>query len=251
MKNISTLLFLILQFFLSYGQTGNSPETYIYLVNDSLIKTDNLEVKLTPIGKPYFQAGNLKIKLDDVKFYKDFTGFYGKVNYYTNDSFLFFALQTSHGKINTYRFGEVVSTRPVLNTNYGTNNDFIYYNKGMGELKRINYTNFKVDLADNPLAIEHLKKYRRCKITATGFALAGLFSIVDGIVISAIQTKKDREAHEEAFMAGRESVNDRPGIRFKPLLIGIGGGVGCFVIAGRFSINKRKQLRQAIDIYNQ
>ena len=233
------------------GQINNISETYLYLYNDSLIKFKNLEVKLTPTGIPYFQTDNSKIELDNVKFYKDFTGFYANAKNYYPSYLPLFAKQICHGKINTYQFTQELTTRPMRYYNDQMHYNLLYYNKGFDDLKKINYRNLKVDLTDNPDALKHLNNYELCKISQTGFALAGQFSIVDGIIISVKQTSKDQKVFEKEFMAGKKSVNDNPGVRLNPFFIGLGGGIGFFVIAGEFSIFKHKQLKKAIDTFNQ
>jgi hypothetical protein len=251
MKKMPIFLLLILRLSVISGQINPLPETFVYHYNGLLVNAENLEVKLTPIGNPYFQIDDSKIQLDDVKFYKDFSGFYANVKNLNRFGISFFARQISKGKVNTYQYGRTITNRPTLESSSNINSDVCFYNKGFGDLKIIGYAELKNDLADNPEALSHLNNYEFCKFAHTGFALAGLFSLIEGIIISVKQTKRNQDAYTVQFMAGNKSVSDNPGISLAPSLIGLGGGIGCFFIARRFTICKQKQLQKAIDVYNQ
>jgi len=205
------ILGLILLSLVSFGQVDET-KNYLYLYSDSVIYSKFITFESPFFSEGYFILDSNEILSKKVKFYKKENDFYASLNY--NE----FALRVCKGKINLYeivKFG-VNHTKYILN----------FYNKNFEDLKDANYTNLKIDLADNKESLLYLNKFKKIRNIQTVLCLVGGASI-----LGCITTLPNNSSGTGNIIAL------------------IGGGC-CFWASYFISFSKPKQLRRAIDSYN-
>jgi len=224
-----------------FGQI-NENKDYVYFFTDSILY-GNVDYKKPFIGAAYLKVDSLKIQLDKVKFYKNQTGFFANsknINFSGTSSF---SERIRKGRINlfekentNYNPGHFTSTGMYMG---GTTSTTIlnYYNRGFGDLKKANYKNLSMELADNPESLIHLNKFKSVQSTQNVLYVVGGALVVGGLA-TLINKTKDVDYDTE------------PSPNVTSNIVTIGLGAGCFLVSYTMSFSKPEHLRKAVDAYN-
>ncbi|MBE9597887.1 hypothetical protein [Pedobacter sp. MC2016-24] len=217
---------------------------FLYLYSDSVIYANDIKFR------PDF-AGNLRVKVDSrnvpiaqVKFLNTKDGFFantrkmgvmrteafaeriiaGKINVFLEKSLSY--VPFIYNPHNAYELPYAAMPVTAINSN-------MYYNKGYSDLKKLNYTNLKRDLRDDPRSMDMLRAYRRSVNTTTLCYIAGAASLLTGLFVATSE--------------GKNAFSD------KNFIIGSSLGVlGLGLVTGGYfkTFSAKKKLENTIDIYN-
>ncbi len=182
---------------------------------------------------------SVKIKPDKVKFYKSNAGFFGIVENATLDPEL--ALRIIKSNINIYTTDTLNSAFRLyafseLITYEGLVNQYHFYNKGFGDVKKIKYRNLQYDLSDNPESVLHLNKCRSIRGISAILYVAGCAAIIGGLVSVYAKTEN------------KQGNGPKPDFTFN--IIAIGFGASSIVTGFGVSSSQKQHLEKAIEAYN-
>lgn len=230
---------------LSARAQRHESKDFLHLYSDSIIYADNIKFRPDFSGILRVKADNRNVPIGQVKFLNTKDGFFantrkmglmhtegfaeriidGRINVFLERSLTYapFIYNPQH----THETHYVPSPPPSINSNK-------YYNKGYDDLKKLNYTNLKRDMADNPQAIDMLGAYRRSINTTKLFYVAGAASLVAAMFVA---TSEGKNAYSSA--------NFNAGVGLGVLGLGLVTG-GYFMTAPA-----NQKLEAAIDTYNQ
>ncbi|MFA4869010.1 MAG: hypothetical protein WC623_12465 [Pedobacter sp.] len=215
---------------------------FLYLYSDSVIYAKDIKLR------PDF-AGNMRIRVDSrsfptaqVKFFSSKEGFFANTRKLGIMKYGDFSERIVEGRINVFQERKLSYSHFIYDAN--SNPHFIhnpepsininmYYNKGYGDLKKLNYKNLKNDIADNPESIEMLYAYRKSMNTSNVLYTAASISIIAGI-ISVISNGKNSYS----------KTNFTTGLSLA--VVGLGFATGGYLN----SVSAGRKLEDAIDIYN-
>ena len=131
-------------------------------------------------------------KADSVKFYNNLTGSYANVRHLSKRNTSTFMRAVKSGPINLYS-----QTITVVNNggwkqdnrtgafkyeqDQSMTNEYLYYNKGTGSLKKAKYKNLKTDMSDNPASMKYVRKCRNIRIAEISIYTLSLAMATVGI----------------------------------------------------------------------
>ena len=178
MKKIALISFLIIcSESLTFGQAEKN-KNFIYTYSDSLVFGKTIEYKQAFLGSSYFLVDSKKIQSDLVKFYKNESGFYANsktINFSGTSSF---SKRIRKGNINlfekvttSYHPGHFNSATGMFAGGMANSSIKNYYNKGFDDLKKANFQNLSLDLADNPASMFYLDKFKKYEISRSFYTL--------------------------------------------------------------------------------
>jgi len=217
---------------------------FLYLYSDSIIYANDIKFR------PDF-AGNLRVKVDSrnvpiaqVKFLNTKDGFFANTRKMGIMRTEEFAERIIAGKINVFQETSLAYVPFIYNPHYAYESQYpvtpvtsinsnMYYNKGYSDLMKLNYTNLKRDLRDDPRSMDMLRAYRRSMNTSTLFYIAGAASLLTGVFVATSE--------------GKNAFSD------KNFIIGSSiGGLGLGFITGGYlkTLSAKKKLENTIDVYN-
>jgi hypothetical protein len=224
-----------------FGQVNESKE-YVYFFTDSVIY-GNVDYKKPFFGPAYLKVDSLKIQLDKVKFYKNQTGFFANsknINFSGTSSF---SERIRKGRINlfekeniNYSPGQFSSTGMYMGGST-TKTILNYYNKGFGELKKADYKNLSIELADNPESLIYLNKFKSVQKTQNV-----LYAVGGALFVAGFATLVNKTYDVD--------YDTEPSPNVTSNLVAIGLGAGCFLVSYTISFSKPEYLRDAVDAYN-
>lgn len=171
------------------AQEVDQSKNFLYFFNGTVQYAKTIDYKRPVfLGSASFRVDQDKQAVTNVKFYKNETGFFANTVNITGSNL--FSERIRKGKINLYETAQTVYNPGTYNAGTGmfmggggsSTKLKYYYNKGFEDLKRANYTNLLVDLADNPESMKHMLEYKKVKNTQTGFIVAGSGLVLVGII---------------------------------------------------------------------
>jgi len=242
---------------LSAGAQVRQSENYVYLFSDSVIYARNIRLRPDFFNSLQLRADSRRIPLEQVKFFSNENGFFAntrKLNFGRDTEF---AERIVDGKMNIF---QLRSYDPLLDDrgyrDRGRRREAIsiemYYNKGYADLKKVSYTNLKMEMASNTQAMDLLQGYRRNISTSRALYIAAGASIV-GSLVSFLITGSNNRAHlsSNTGFGNQNSMSTikNPNFTASFALMGIGAGLA---IGGyTTNISGLRRLEQAVDAYNQ
>lgn len=219
---------------------------FLYTYAGEIINAPEIEYRTGFFRDSYLVADGRKYNPEKVKFYKNEEGTFANSKDIKFNSYSNFVERVKNGRINLY---EEISTHRHLssyNSNTGlyspgfnTKSIKNYYNFGFSDLKKANYKNLQDDIGDNPLCQPYLIKYKN--ITKTQNFLAG---IGVGVVIIGFATLINKTKDWDG-------TDNTPEPNTTGNIVTLAIGSGMVWTAYFMSFSKPKQLRKAIDAYNQ
>ncbi len=235
MKKLFLCFCLFLQF--NFGSKAQSiidlTSTYLVLYSGKTIKCTHIQY-----GSPFFNTNVGIYREDSVKFYKNSSGSFANTKHLSRRNTSSFMRATTTGPINLYsqtitsvksggykqdrKTGAYMYTRDQSMTQ-----EYLYYNKGTGSLKKAKYKTLKFDLADNPKSMKQLRKCRNIRVAEISIYVLSLAMATAGI--AAIF--EEDGAHENLTYVG------------PPVAI-----LMYYLVRGNNL--KQKKIRKAIEAYN-
>ena len=198
MKTLMFTTALLFSFKVSFGQITRSSD-FVYLTTNSQLTVHNLDLKKTLTGYAYFEADEGKFNVNEVKFFRNFSGYYANLKSIDPTYSVQFALKVHSGEFNFYQLAAVC--RDTGSSGYGHYRSYdnvdtaivyyhikagdqsystCYYNKGYGNLKELNLYNLKTDLDGNSASLKCLKYYRLKGVSANVFSALGCLGFLGG-----------------------------------------------------------------------
>ncbi len=235
---------------IAYAQPDESRE-FLYLYSDSVIYASHIDLDRGFTGSLYLWVDSRRIHPEQVKFFNNNRGFFANVKDFDMSGETTFSERIRKGKVNLYEAKTIdwdtyddIRGYPRHPPAIGKKN---YYNIGYGRLKKANYVNLSIDLANNPQSMAFLQKARSVKRTQVAMYVAAGLSVLGGfIAFEAGGKKASRGLDQHPAFSSNNSVSS--GIVPGMILSGIGLGLA----AGGYLIgpSQTKYLKQAIDTYN-
>jgi hypothetical protein len=229
MKQFYMLVFLVGLQFSVFGQsdaTKNLNEPFVYLKNGTLISADKVTYNLKPLSKDFIIADDKRYEIKNVKFYQDSNGFYANSKKYQVGNFL--KRQTA-GNANIYSFtGSGQSTtysQGGMSTTSPTSKVTFFYNTEFNDLKKLKYSNLKVDFINHPDAMLHVNKFKKTRTIKRSLLIGGV-----ALMLSTVLTA---DSSINGLAAGSATVGAAS------LLTGVFWGM-----------NRDKHLYNAVNTYN-
>lgn len=248
------LIAVMVLYGLSAGAQMRKSDNFVYLYSDSVIYADHVRLRADFFNTLQLRADTKRIPLEQVKFFNDDNGFFANIrrlSFVRNSNFVERIIE---GKINIFK--EIPYTLSSFNRGHGYRrsgrNESIdmqmYYNKGYADLKKVTYTNLRMDMADDQRTLDLLEGYRKnVRTTKTLYISAGA-SLVAGFASFVITGLKEfNEPMNTGFNTAASSGKSR-NFAVSFALIGIGAGLA----TGGYinSISGLKRLEEVVDVYN-
>jgi hypothetical protein len=220
----------------------------IYFNTGKIITAEKIRLRTGVFNDLYLLADGKRIQAEQVKFFQNHRGFFANIQNLHPLRESGFAERTDQGRINLY---EAMSQRydwevPYHGYQLPAEREYnidLFYNKGLEDLKKVNYTNLSVDLQDNPQSLDFLAVYRKKRSTANIFFGAAGVSLIAGLVSLVNKGAQHSTSVHNFSMPSRPKT---PYLGFA--LLGVGSGFG---LAGTLNYAKSKrELINAIDAYN-
>lgn len=234
---------------LAYAQPDESRE-FIYLYSDSIIYAKHIDLERNFTGSLYLWADSKRIHPEQVKFFNNNRGFFANVKDFDLVGRTHFSERIRQGKINLYEaktidwdsyddLGGYRQPAVVESKNY--------YNKGYGSLRKANYVNLSIDLADNPQSMAFLAKYRSTKRTQVAMYVAAGLSFISGFALMLSEGKEESWGpnNRQDFSSKNSSFS-----RLVPGLVLSGVGMGLAGGGYLMGPSRTRHLKQAVDAYN-
>lgn len=246
MKGITLLTFLTLWNISFISGQVDENKHFIYFFSDSVVYGRIIEYETPFFGNTHFLVDSKKIQPDLVKFYRNETGFYANTKTVSFSGTSSFTERIRKGKINlyekettTYNPGHFNPSTGMYSGGMATRNIKNYYNKEFGDLKKANYQNLSLDLSDNPESMIYLNKYKTTRDAQTVLYIVGGATLIAGFATLINKTKDwdGSDSQTEPNVFGN--------------IVAIGVGAGCFWVSYFIGFSKPKNLRIAIDRYNE
>lgn len=228
----------------------NESENFIRLYSDSTVYAQKIRLRPDFAGSWTVRADSRKVPLNQIKFFNNDDGFFAntrKLNLFDRASF---AERIVAGKINLYQ--EVAFNTALYKMDFYRFRDRtsqpvgtrMYYNKGYNDLKRVNYDNLSVDMADNSKSMDLLANYRKSRRAGTVMYVSAGAAIIASVVTLFSGNDIKRTDHGFGNMPSFEGGNKMGSF----LLLGLGAGlsVGGYLIQGSGARN----IERAVDVYN-
>ena len=146
------------------------------------------------IKEAVFQLDGIMYPSKEVEFFKNKHGYFanlGRVEGFGSPSF---AMCIDRGRTNLYQRIDIevygaVELKPGENgAGLSDGTSFQFYNVGDEPLRKVGYSNMKVDLADNLGATAHLKDYRKFRMLQFGLMGGGAGVLASSVVAQNGQT---------------------------------------------------------------
>jgi hypothetical protein len=157
---------------------------HVELCSGQIIEGQSVQYSRPILKSPVFLVDEQSVLPRDVAFLKNDHGYFARVD----GSFIAkeqYAMRIRKGPISMFEVVDIVVygrkniELPVQNeqlpqSNYlASGNNFQYYRKGDGTLRKAKYSNLKVDLADSPSSMKHLETHRKYQWLQRGLIALG------------------------------------------------------------------------------
>lgn len=186
---------MLLLFLLIKGASAQktSPRHYLQLLSGETIEGNKLSYLAPANTEPMFQLDGVFYPSKEVEFFKNNHGYFanlGRIEGFDKPSF---AMCIDKGRTNLYQRidmdvygGELLQPGPN-GEGLADGASFQFYNVGDEPLRKVGYSNMKVDLADNLGATAHLKDYRKFRFIQIGLLGSGAGVLASSLAAQAGQ----------------------------------------------------------------
>lgn len=215
-------------------------QDFVYLYSDSLLRAERVTFRPGIIGDWQLRADSRKLNDRDVKFFNSKDGFFANTRKLHPLGYTEFAERVTKGNINLYQQTDYDNSfvRPgyrFADRRRSSVNGNLFYNKGFGDVKRVNYRNLREDMSDNEQSIDVLAGYRKSLNTSRALYISAGVSALASIISFWTQTNS-MDIHKDA--------------NFTPGYVLVGAGLGLAIGGFGVHMNGARKLERAIDVYN-
>lgn len=228
---------------------------FVYLYSDSVVYAKKVILRPDGFGSWQLRADSKRIPRDRIKFFNSNEGFFAntrKLNFVRTAGF---SERIIEGKINLfqqtnydpmrYEYGYGFSERRQQPVDVR-----MYYNKGYGDLKKVGYSNLKMDMSDNAESMRLLDGYRKTLNTSKALYTAAGVSIIAGLV-SFLVKGNETQLSSDFPDFGKPNMGSsikKANFTGSFLLLGLGAGLAVGGVTIHSSASKR--LENAVNSYN-
>jgi hypothetical protein len=187
---IHFLLAFTLLGFQAFSQKSN-PRTHVQLMSGETIEGNELLYIAPSNVDPMFQLDGVMYPSREVEFFKNKHGYFanlGRIEGFEKNDF---AMCIDKGRTNLYQridigvYGGAFLQPDANGEGLADGTTFQYYNVGDEPLRKVGYSNMKVDLADNLGASSHLKDYRKFRMVQFGLLGSGAGVLASSFAVQA------------------------------------------------------------------
>jgi hypothetical protein len=157
-----------------------TPKKHIVRLYNDEVKEGTRLVYEYPIMQPsYFSLDGKHFDSENVAYFRNNHGYFANLSPFFGERSERYAMRIKNtGKIQLFEEIDISAYGgdTLLTDNprrLATGEVWQFYAKNEGELKKGNYRNLKMDLADNPTSLSYLKSYKRMSILQYSLATAG------------------------------------------------------------------------------
>jgi hypothetical protein len=243
----------------SYALTARAQmhesKNFLYLYSDSVIHARTIKLRPDFAGYWQLRADSRRIPTEQVKFFNNEDGFFANTRRLKLGGETSFSERIVEGRINVFQemtYDPFLHERgPRYRLRREPVVDFgMYYNKGFGDLKKVNYNNLRRDIADHPESIDLLNNYRKSMTTSKMLYTAAGVSIVAGLVSFLVAGSSDGLSSSFGDNKFGASSMSSGGANFTSSFVLLGLGAGLAIGGYYVQISGSRKLENVIDSYN-
>ena len=242
----------------SYALTARAQmhesKNFLYLYSDSVIHANTIKLRPDFAGYWQLRADSRRIPTEQVKFFNNDDGFFANTRRLKLGGETSFSERIVEGRINVF---QEMTYDPFLHERgprYRHRREPVvdlgmYYNKGFGDLKKMNYINLRKDMADHPESINLLNNYRKSMNTSKMLYTAAGVSIVAGLISFLVAGSSNTSNSSFDGKFGGSSMSSIE-TNFTPSFVLLGLGTGLAIGGYSVQISGARKLENVIDAYN-
>ncbi len=219
---------------------------FLYTYSGEIVNAPEVEYRTGFLQQPCIVADGRKYKPETIKFFKNEEGVYANSKEAERNTNSNFVIRVKNGKVNLYEIkttnyhpGSYNSSTAMFSPGINTTSIKNYYNFGFNDLKKTTYKNLSEDIGDNPLCQPYLIKYKNISKTQAYLTGFGVGITIIGFATLVSKTKD------------WDGSDNTPEPKTTGNIITLAVGSGMVGIAYFLTFSKPKQLRKAVDAYNQ
>lgn len=259
MKTLLTIILACCSIYAS-AQVDES-KNFVYFYSDSVHYAKNIRPRTTLFNSINIRANSRSFPLNQVKFFQNIDGFFANTSRLKSFRTEGLSKRMIEGKVNLYREREfkTFSYNDDFDYHHYTHNNSnaidvrMFYNKGYDDLKKVNYKNLSVDMADDQQAIDLLKGYNQNIRTSRILYVASGASLIGSLVAFLAHNKNNRIEHDFSGF-GPNSNPPNMDIKyggFPPVTYALlGASIGFAAVGYTINISGLKKLERSIETYN-
>lgn len=223
---------------------------FVYLYSGSVIYGKNIRLRHDFFNSLQLRVDSKPITLQKIKFFKNDEGFFANTKGQDALGQIRLSQRIIAGKINLYQERPYTTFLDHTSQVHNERGIKTFYNKGYGDLKKANYNNLKIDMADHAESMDLLENYRKNVNTSNKLYIAAGASAVASLVTFLVGAKDDYKQASDGSSHGRTgNLRGRNGtLKVSMGLFGVGAGLAI----GGYSTNRSglRKLEGAFDAYN-
>src|SRR5690606_38001739 len=224
---------------------------FVYLYSDSVIYAKNIRLRHNFFNSLQLRADSKPIPLQKIKFFNNDEGFFANSKGLDAFGKIRLSERIIAGKINLYQERPYSTFDSYRRREHNEVDVRMFYNKAYGNLKKVNYANLAVDMADNTESMDFLRSYRKNMNTSKALYIGAGASVVAALVTFFVERKEEFNHQSDLPFPDRmDNIKGKKGnLGFSVGLFGIGAGLAI----GGYSthVSGLRKLESAIDTYNQ
>jgi hypothetical protein len=241
MQNKKVLILII--FFQSiichlFGQVDES-KIFICKFSGEVLYGDVIEFRKQKHFQSSLIIDSITIPSDEVKYYNNGINIYANIKNLIPTGNTCFIKRCNHGKVNLYSRKEIkvsVHSFTTLNGNYNSYPTIksitnYFYNKELGDIKKVTFKNLKEDLADNLESMKYINLYKKTTSNQTTLYITGSLLVLTGILSSSNKYSNIKSPS------------------YVPETLVMAGGAICFIYSISLNTRKPDYLFKAIEAY--
>lgn len=253
---LKRLLAILLTFYvLNVEAQVENGRSYIIFDSDSIQYAENIRLRRNFVNSLQLRVDSKPISLQGIKFFKNDEGFFAVTKKRNILDQVIVSERVIEGRINVFRersYATFKDSSPYVHYNLDVDQVSVrmHYNKDYGDLKKVNYTNLRVDMADDMESLNLLKGYRKNVNISKGLYSAAGVSLAAAIISFIVKDKGTRSSFNNGIGGNShvQPVDRRTNYVPSFVLFGVGAGLGI----GGYVIDRAglQKLETAIDTYN-
>lgn len=231
----------------------NESNNFVYLYSDSVIYANNIRLRSDFFNSKQLRVDSKPMSLTQVKFFKSDEGFFANTSKLNTWKTKGLAERVIEGKINLFQertYKSYFNNGPYMHHSSPTVDIRMFYNKGYNNLKKVNYRNLKMDMADDLESLDLLEGYRKSVKTSKALYITAGATAAAALISFIVNAKNNQESLSGDPINNHPPSLNRTNTNFTTsfVLLGISTGLA----AGGYFVNTfgLRKLEGAIDSYN-